>query len=269
MNRERMRRNIKRNRDYKRYHEKRYNKSNKSNKIRKAFYIFLSLLLICFTPYKLQNPVQIWKNDNEEVNIIDEPIDDAIINDDEESNIIDEAIDDEESKDNKVDDNESNIEEDVKIDTESPHFVLDGRWNVGYTRTYYDVDVEGGVISSYGIYWNDENMRVENNFIQYHDEEYGWVNVYALNVDQMKEYGTVVTSTALGSIIEVKLPNSESTHFGIVLDVCGACAKAKKIDVWVKNQYEASKNNTHINNEVEFRFKRFGFDGEQIIYKKE
>ena len=254
MNRERMRRNIKRNRDYKRYHEKRH---NKSNKIRKVFYIFLSLLLLYFTPYKLQNPVQIWKDDNEEVEIIDEPIDDDIINDNEES------------KDNKADDSESNIEEDVKIDTESPHFVLDGRWNVGYTRTYYDVDVEGGIISSYGIYWNDENMRVENNFIQYHDEEYGWVNVYALNVDQMKEYGTVVTSTALGSIIEVKLPNSESTHFGIVLDVCGACAKAKKIDVWVKNQYVASENNTHINNEVEFRFKRFGFDGEEIIYKKE
>lgn len=255
MNRERIKRNIKRNRGYKRYHErKRY---NKSNKIKKVLCVFLSLLLIYFTPYKLQNPVQIWKNDNEEVDIIDEPIDDDVINNNEES------------KENEADDNKSNIEEDIKIDTESPHFVLDGRWNVGYTRTYYDVDVEGGIISSYGIYWNDENMRVENNFIQYHDEEYGWVNVYALNVDQMKEYGTVVTSTALGSIIEVKLPNSESTHFGIVLDVCGACAKDKKIDVWVKNQYEASKNNTHINDEVEFRFERFGFDGEQIIYKKE
>lgn len=255
MNREKMRRNIKRNRGYKRYHKRKG--YNKGSKIKKTFYIFLSLLLIYFLPYNFQNPVQIWKDDNEEVEIIDEPIDDDVISNNEES------------KESEVDDNKSNIEEDVKIDTESPHFVLDGRWNVGYTRTYYDVDVEGGIISSYGIYWNDENMRVENNFIQYHDEEYGWVNVYALNVDQMKEYGTVVTSTALGSIIEVKLPNSESTHFGIVLDVCGACAKAKKIDVWVKNQYVASENNTHINNEVEFRFKRFGFDGEQIIYKKE
>jgi hypothetical protein len=266
MNRERMRRNIKRNRDYKRYHKRKG--YNKGNKIKKAFYIFLSLLLIHFIPYNFQNPVQIWKDDNEEVEIIDEPVDDDIISDNEEVEIIDEPVDDDVIGDNEVDDNKSNTEEDVKIDTESPHFVLDGRWNIGYTRTYYDVDVEGGIISSYGIYWNDENMRVENNFIQYHDEEYGWVNVYALNVDQMKEYGTVVTSTALGSIIEVKLPNSESTHFGIVLDVCGACAKDKKIDVWVKNQYVASENNTHINNEVEFRFVRFGFDGEQIIYKK-
>ena len=206
--------------------------------------------MILFTPYKLQNPVPIWKNEDEEVHIIDIPIDD-----------------DEEEE--EIGDNKPEAEEDIKIDTESPRFVMDGRWNVGYTRTYYDVDVEGGVISSYGKYWNDEEMRVKDNFIQYNDEQYGWVNVYALNVDQMKEYGTVVTSTALGSIIEVKLPNSTSTHYGIVLDVCGACAKAKKIDVWVKNQYEAINNGTHINNEVEFRFKRFGFDGEPIVYKKE
>ena len=87
--------------------------------------------------------------------------------------------------------------------------------------------MEGGVVASYGLFWNDDDMRVENNYIQYNDEQYGWVNVYALNVDQMKEYGTVVTSTALGSIIEVRLPDS-SSHYGIVLDVCGACAKAKK-----------------------------------------
>ena len=77
---------------------------------------------------------------------------------------------------------------------------MDGRWNTDYKRTYYDVDTEGGIISSYGKYWNDEDMRVENNFIQYYDEQYGWINVYALNIDQVKEYGTVIDSTVLGSI---------------------------------------------------------------------
>lgn len=250
MNKAKMRRKAKRNKDYKRYHKKdRYGRNTKNDSGKKFLKVFLSLLLIFFTPYKLQNSVPIWKDEDEEVHIVDVPIDDD--------------VDEEEVGDNKPE-----IEEDVKIDTESPRFVMDGRWNVGYTRTYYDVDVEGGIISSYGKYWNDKDMRVKDNFIQYNDEQYGWVNVYALNVDQMKEYGTVVTSTALGSIIEVKLPNSSSTHYGIVLDVCGACAKAKKIDVWVKNQYEAVNNGTHINNEVEFRFKRFGFDGEPIIYKE-
>jgi 3D (Asp-Asp-Asp) domain-containing protein len=198
----------------------------------------------------------LWKDD-EEIQIIDVPT----IIDDEEIEEVKEVCGSE-------CDNEQETSNDVRVDTESPRFVMDGRWNVGYTRTWYDVDVEGGILSSYGKYWNDKDMRVEGNFIQYNDEQYGWINVYALNVDQMKEYGTVVTSTVLGSIIEVKLPNSASTHYGIVLDVCGACAKAKKIDVWVKNQYVAINNGTHIDNEVEFRFKRFGFDGEPIVYKE-
>ena len=195
--------------------------------------------------------MHLWKNDDDEDEIQVE-IDPVFDDDDSEEEIGDNTLE----------------EEDVIYISDSPRFTLDGRWNVDFTRTYYDVEVEGGVVASYGLFWNDDDMRVENNYIQYHDEQYGWVNVYALNVDQMKEYGTVVTSTALGSIIEVKLPDS-STHYGIVLDVCGACAKAKKIDVWVKNQYEAIKNNTHIDGGVEFRFRRFGFDGEPIVYKKE
>ena len=239
------RRRIKKNRDYKRYHKKtKYGRNiNGGMAVKKIFHIFLSLLLISFIP-KTQDSMQIWKD--EEVKIEEQPV---LDDDDEEEEIGDNTLE----------------EEDVIYNSDSPHFALDGRWNVDYTRTYYDVDVEGGVIASYGLFWNDDNMRVENNYIQYNDEQYGWVNVYALNVDQMKEYGTVVTSAALGSIIEVRLPDS-SSHYGIVLDVCGACAKAKKIDIWVKNQYVAIKNNTHIDGGVEFRFKRFGFDGETIIY---
>lgn len=242
-------RRIKKNRDYKRYHNKsRYGRNRSGGMIiKKIFHIFLSLLLIFFIP-KFPNHIQIWKDEDEEVKV-EEPV-----------------LDDEEEEEEEIGD--STLEEDVVYISDSPRFTLDGRWNVDFTRTYYDVEVEGGVVASYGLYWNDDNMRVENNYIQYYDEQYGWVYVYALNVDQMKEYGTVVTSTALGSIIEVKLPDS-STHYGIVLDVCGACAKAKKIDVWVKNQYEAVKNNTHIDGGVEFRFRRFGFDGEPITYKKE
>jgi hypothetical protein len=256
MNRAKTQRRFRRNRGYKSYHKKnRYGRNNNNKGFKKKLlYIFLSLLLIYF-PYK-SIIIQIWRDD-EEIQIIDVPT----IIDDEEIEEVKEVCGSE-------CDNEQETSNDVRVDTKSPRFVMDGRWNVGYTRTWYDVDVEGGILSSYGKYWNDKDMRVEGNFIQYNDEQYGWINVYALNVDQMKEYGTVVTSTVLGSIIEVKLPNSTSTHYGIVLDVCGACAKAKKIDVWVKNQYVAINNGTHIDNEVEFRFKRFGFDGEPIVYKE-
>lgn len=257
MKKTKVKRKIKRNRGYRNYHKKKIR--NKSNK-RKIFYVFLSLLLMCFVPYKFQNPVQIWKDEEEVCCIIDEPL---IDEDEEEKN---DSSNNKEGDDGKI--VEENIEEDIKVYTDSPYFVMDGRWNTDYKRTYYDVDTEGGIIASYGKYWNDENMRVENNFIQYYDEQYGWINVYALNIDQVKEYGTVINSTVLGSIIEVKLPDG-SFHYGIVLDVCGACAKDKIIDVWVKNQYEAKDNQTHIDNGVEFRFRRFSFDGEDIIYKKE
>ena len=58
MKKTKVKRKIKRNRGYRNYHKKKIR--NKSNK-RKIFYVFLSLLLMCFVPYKFQNPVQIWK----------------------------------------------------------------------------------------------------------------------------------------------------------------------------------------------------------------
>lgn len=251
MNKAKIKRNIAKKKGYKRYHKKdRYGRNRNNNSMKKLFCIFLSFLLILFIPYKLQNPMQIWKNKDEEIQI-------EVDKENNEEEIQEEEEGDKTPEEEKVQD---------WVDGDTPHFVLDGRWNIGYTRTYYDVDVEGGIIASYGKYWNDEDMRVKNNFIQYHDEQYGWVNVYALNVDQMKEYGTVVTSTALGSIIEIKLPNEDKTHYGVVLDVCGACAKEKRIDVWVKNPYIAKENKTHIDDVVEFRFVRFGFDGETIVY---
>lgn len=140
---------------------------------------------------------------------------------------------------------------------DGPMFKYNGEWNTGYTQTIYDVVQENGVQVSYGLYWNDNNMRVHNNNIQYYDDQYGWLQVYALNIDMVKQFGTVVTSDMLGSVIEVRFPDG-SFEKGVVLDVCGACASAKKIDRYVYDMSAAKGNGGHTYG-VDFRFVRFGF----------
>ena len=102
-------------------------------------------------------------------------------------------------------------------------------------------------------------MRVHNNVIQYHDKEYGWIQVVALNIDQVKEYGSVVTSSMLGSVIEMRYPNGH-VEKAVVLDVCGAARTQRKVDLWVYDLHKAKANtNTGDIHGVEFKFIRFGF----------
>lgn len=142
--------------------------------------------------------------------------------------------------------------------TGTPRFATDGSTNLAFRQTVYDVVQEGGIQVSHGEYWNSPNMRVNNNLVQYYDREYGWVQVVALNIDQVKEYGTVVTSTMLGSIIEMTYPNGEVKN-AIVLDVCGAARTSRKIDLWIYDFGNAKSNtNTGDIHGVEFKFVRFG-----------
>ena len=148
---------------------------------------------------------------------------------------------------------------DVAIDTGTPYFFTDGTINPNFRQTVYDVVREGGVQVSHGEYWNSKNMRVHNNVIQYHDKEYGWIQVVALNIDQVKEYGSVVTSSMLGSIIEMRYPNGH-VEKAVVLDVCGAARTQRKVDLWVYDLNRAKANtNTGDIQGVEFKFIRFGF----------
>ena len=148
---------------------------------------------------------------------------------------------------------------DVAIDTGTPYFFTDGTINPNFRQTVYDVVREGGVQVSHGEYWNSKNMRVHNNVIQYHDKEYGWIQVVALNIDQVKEYGSVVTSSMLGSVIEMRYPNGH-VEKAVVLDVCGAARTQRKVDLWVYDLNRAKANtNTGDIKGVEFKFIRFGF----------
>lgn len=143
-------------------------------------------------------------------------------------------------------------------DTSTPRFKTDGTVNPEFRQTIYDVVQEGGVQVSHGEYWNSPNMRVHNNLIQYYDNQYGWVQVVALNIDQVKEHGSVVTSEMLGSIIEMRYPNGEVKN-AIVLDVCGAARTSRKVDLWVYDFSNAKGGtNTGDIHGVEFRFVRFG-----------
>ena len=143
-------------------------------------------------------------------------------------------------------------------DTSTPRFKTDGTVNPEFRQTVYDVVQEGGVQVSHGEYWNSPNMRVHNNLIQYYDNQYGWVQVVALNIDQVKEHGSVVTSEMLGSIIEMRYPNGEVKN-AIVLDVCGAARTSRKVDLWVYDFSNAKGGtNTGDIHGVEFRFVRFG-----------
>lgn len=147
----------------------------------------------------------------------------------------------------------------IAVDTGTPRFLVDGAVNPNFRQTVYDVVREGGKQVSHGEYWNSKNMRVHNNVIQYHDKEYGWIQVVALNIDQVKEYGSVVTSTMLGSVIEMKYPNGQTTR-AIVMDVCGAARYERKVDLWVYDLQKAKGNtNTGDISGVEFKFIRFGF----------
>ena len=148
---------------------------------------------------------------------------------------------------------------DVAIDTGTPYFFTDGTINPNFRQTVYDVVREGGVQVSHGEYWNSKNMRVHNNVIQYHDKEYGWIQVVALNIDQVKEYGSVVNSSMLGSVIEMRYPNGH-VEKAVVLDVCGAARTQRKVDLWVYDLHKAKANtNTGDIKGVEFKFIRFGF----------
>ena len=105
----------------------------------------------------------------------------------------------------------------------------------GYRQTYYSV-VEGETRlgSGYGI--NSPEVRNINNVMHFNDSVYGWLPIYAVNMNEVTASGTNSKGTwnLYGSVIEIKDQNNNS-KLGIVLDACGACRYANKIDLWVYN----------------------------------
>ena len=120
-----------------------------------------------------------------------------------------------------------------------------------YKFTNYSVKQENMKQASSGLKWNDKTNRVNNNYIEHYDPEYGWVKCVAVNGDLLKQNGKNVWNSDLhNTILEVELDNGQKFLAG-VYDHCGASTDKPILDVW---QYNSTKENYNGN----FTVKRKG-----------
>ena len=140
---------------------------------------------------------------------------------------------------------------DMRADAKPKWDTYEGAKNTNYKFTNYSVKDEGLTQASSGMKWNDKTYRVHNNYIQHYDEEYGWVNLVAVNKDLLTEGGKNVWNSDLhNTILDVELDNGE--HFNaMVVDHCGASGNKPILDIW---QYNSTPNNYNGN----FTVKRKG-----------
>ena len=127
-----------------------------------------------------------------------------------------------------------------------------------YRQTYYtyvDGDFSVGARTPDGelITLGTPGLAVIDNEMKWYDRDYGWVSVFAINLDEVKATQNGYDFDVYGSIIEITYPNGNSEH-GIILDACGACRYADKIDKWL---YEKDK--TKDIKGVSFIYKRYGW----------
>ena len=140
---------------------------------------------------------------------------------------------------------------DMRADAKPKWDTYEGAKNTNYKFTNYSVKDEGLTQASSGMKWNDKTNRVHNNYIQHYDEEYGWVNLVAVNKDLLTKGGKNVWNSDLhNTILDVELDNGE--HFNaMVVDHCGASGNKPILDIW---QYNSTPNNYNGN----FTVKRKG-----------
>ena len=100
-----------------------------------------------------------------------------------------------------------------------------------YRQTYYSV-VDGETKLGSLFYYGHSSIRNINNIMHYNDSQYGWLPVYAINMNEVTSSGQNSNGTwnIYGSVIELR--QGDKTWHGIVLDACGACRYANKIDLW-------------------------------------
>ena len=130
---------------------------------------------------------------------------------------------------------------------------MDGTKNINYKKTSYSTQ-EGLTTTATGInVTNNPKVKLNGNSYQYYDSEYGYVDMYAMNIDQLKNSSKqgVYTSPYYGSIIEVEDENGNISYGGIY-DACGAASKSAILDKFTKN--------TEPNNQkISWSIKRKGF----------
>ncbi|WP_235069821.1 hypothetical protein [Turicibacter sp. TJ11] len=123
-----------------------------------------------------------------------------------------------------------------------------------YRQTFYSV-TSGEVKVGYGITYQDDDVMVIDNVMHYYDDEYEWLPIVAVNIDEVLAVGLNERGIPnyYGTILEITYPEGE-TQKAIVLDACGACSWDNRIDLWVYDQdYQ------HDIKGIEYRIVREGF----------
>lgn len=129
-----------------------------------------------------------------------------------------------------------------------------------YRQTYYTVaegEYQVGAREQNGqaINLDNPNVRIIDNQVMYNDAQYGYVPIVAINLNEVLDSKVgQYTYGVYGSIIEMRYPNG-TTQNAIILDACGACRYANKIDKWI-NQPDSSQDVQG----VSYTYKRYGWD---------
>lgn len=133
----------------------------------------------------------------------------------------------------------------------------------GYRQTFYSVTA-GEVKVGYGLTYQDDGVKIIDNVMHYYDEEYEWLPIVAVNIDEVLEVGLNERGipSYYGTILEITYPEG-NTQKAIVLDACGACSWDNRIDLWV---YDHDYQHDIVG--IEYRIVREGFndDEEQAGY---
>ncbi|MGL4336787.1 MAG: hypothetical protein ACRCST_07815 [Turicibacter sp.] len=126
-----------------------------------------------------------------------------------------------------------------------------------FRQTFYSVD-QGEVKVGFGVTYEDESVKNIDNVMHYYDEEYEWLPIVAVNIDEVLDVGLNEKGIPLyyGTILEITYPEGEVAK-AIVLDACGACSRDNRIDLWVY-----SYNYDHDVTGIEFKIIRDGFKNE-------
>lgn len=152
------------------------------------------------------------------------------------------------------------IEEEARVEGETFEEEMATPVFEDYRQTFYSVE-SGEVKVGYGLKYDDSQIRNIDNVMHFYDDEYEWLPIVAVNIDEVLEVGLDERGIPnyYGTILEITYPEG-GTQKAIVLDACGACSWDNRIDLWVySHDYE------HDVKGIQYRVVREGFkeDDEQ------
>ena len=145
-------------------------------------------------------------------------------------------------------------EEQTRLEQERQHQEwLDSFDRQGFRQTVYTV-AEGETSLGSGLYYGHPSVKPINNVMHYNDSEYGWLPIYAININEVLASGLNQKGrpNIYGSIIELKV--GSKSWLGVVADACGACSRSSKVDLWTYSL----DHSLDISN-IDWRIVRYGY----------